>query len=278
VSELRIADAGALGAATRRAFRLRLALTLAIALLLGVAVVLAARSRGSAATTVAPTGRSTEIVLDVSGSVSDDAYAFMRRVLDRFAHSRGRVGLIVFSDSAEEALPPGTPPSQLVPFARAFRPTPLPGADPTAYRPPNRDPNPWYPNFSGGTRISAGIAAARQAIARDHARATLLLVSDLGDADTDRSALRRELAALGQDGTPLRVMALPNALTSDRQWFTHLEGTEPFSAALPAPVPVHVSQAPSSVPLWLAVVAGLLALVLAGEALAGQSLRWRVAR
>jgi VWA domain-containing protein len=275
--KLRVADAGALGAATRRAFRLRTALTLAIALLLAAAIVLAARGRGTAAAPVAPAGRSTEIVLDVSGSVSDDSYALMRRVLDRLARGRGRIGLVVFSDSAEEALPPGTPPSQLIPFARAFRPQ-LPGTSPTAYRPPNRDPNPWYPNFSGGTKISAGLATARQAIARDRARATVLLVSDLGDAPSDRPALRRQLAGLGRDGTPLRVIPLPNALANDRRWFTQLEGPEPFAATLPAPAPVRAAQAASSVPVWLAVVAGMLALALAAEALAGQSLRWGAAR
>jgi hypothetical protein len=66
--------------------------------------------------------------------------------------------------------------------------------------------SPWYASFSGGTRISAGLAAARKALIRDHVRARIVLISDLGDASDDLSRMKRELVGLEHAGIELRVM------------------------------------------------------------------------
>jgi hypothetical protein len=108
--------------------------------------------------------------------------------LRSLSRSRNPVRLILFSDWAEEALPPGTPGLRLAPFARIFsRPGHATGNE-NGSPPPAEEANPWYPSFSGGRRISEGVAAAREAIQRDTADARVLLISDLGDAPDDRSA------------------------------------------------------------------------------------------
>lgn len=276
--ELPVADAPLLGRAATRALRLRNALTVAVALLLGTAIVLAARGRSAEAAPAAASERTTEIVLDVSGSVGDASYAVMAPTLRRLGHSAGSVGLVLFSDSAEEALPPGSPASLLEPFAAAFKPVGRAVGNPLVFLPSHHEPNPWYPSFSGGTRIAAGLAVAREALRRDGARGTILLISDLGDAPDDRTLLRRELAAVQQAQIPLRIMPLPNALGSDKRWFARLEGTRPFTHSLPPLQAPRAAPISHGVPLALAVAAALLALVLAADQLAGRSLRWGTAR
>ena len=279
MSGLPIADAPLLGRAARRQRLVRAALTGALALLIAIAVVLAARARsGGVAVASAAGGATTEIVLDVSGSVNDSAYASARRALQQLGRSRVRVGLILFSDSAVETLPPGSPASHLVPFARAIAAVGRPQRSEIVYRPPDVAPNPWYPSFSGGTRMSAGLAAAREALARDGARGSVLLISDLGDAPDDRGQLRRELITLARTGVELRVLALPNALARDRTWFAKLEGPAALRPDLPAIAAPRPRSHRSSVPLALAMISGLLALGLAANELFATSLRWRAAR
>jgi hypothetical protein len=147
----------------------------------------------------------TEIVLDVSGSVGGGTFGFTAHALGRLSRG-GPIGLVVFSDTAEDALPPRTPAAQLEPLRRLFRPLKDPPLVP--YPPPLlRYPmSPWYASFSGGTRISAGLAAARKALIRDHVGARIVLISDLGDASDDLSRMKRELVGLEHAGIELRVM------------------------------------------------------------------------
>ena len=121
---LPLADARALAGAARRTSGVRLALGAVLAGLLAAAV---ATSSGSAVPRPVATagGTNTEIVLDVSGSISGLTLPPVGRALRSIARSAGRtgtVGLIVFSDSAVEALPPGTPVRELKPFVRFFTP------------------------------------------------------------------------------------------------------------------------------------------------------------
>ena len=71
----------------------------------------------------------------------------------------GRYGLVVFSNVAYEALPPGSPASALRPLIRYF-------TVPTARRRPGAaaplPTNPWTLSFSSGTRISAGLDLAHR--------------------------------------------------------------------------------------------------------------------
>jgi hypothetical protein len=270
---LRIADAPSLASAARRARLLRVLLVCALAALVGAAVALASRHTSPQVAAAAPGGQVTEVVLDVSGSVGNRTFRFTERALRRLSRG-GPVGLIVFSDSAEEALPPGTPAVELTPLLHLFEPGRKPAS---ATYPPaiSRYPmSPWYVSFSGGTRISAGLAAARAALTRDRLRGRIVLISDLGDAADDLGKMKRELVKLAQAGIELRVMPLPNTFPRDLRRFRRLEGPE----VARVDVPPHQSRAQAAgiaVPATLAAVAVLLAIALAANELYGVSLRWR---
>jgi hypothetical protein len=278
-SGLPVADAPLLERAARRERLLRAGLTGALALLVGAAVVLAARSRDGSVPAVAASGRTTELVLDVSGSITGPSYTIVSQTLRRLAGGSAPVGLVLFSDTAEEALPPGSPPSQLRPFADVF-------AAPGHSRPgelgaigqPTDVPSPWSESFVGGTRISAGVAAAREALQRDRVRGGILVITDLGDPPTDRPALKNELVRVARAGIPLQVLALPTAYPRDRVWFGRLEGRSSLRATPPPPPARRPGAARPGFPAALAAVAVLLALVLAANELLGVSLRWRGTR
>src|SRR5437870_3727832 len=90
------------------------------------------------------------IVLDLSASISSDTFSRIGDTLGKLVATGGRFGLVVFSNVAYEALPPGTPASALRPLIRYFTlpANPPPGgavAFPT---------NPWTLSFSRGTHIS----------------------------------------------------------------------------------------------------------------------------
>lgn len=270
---LPIADTPLLAPATRRVRLVRSVVTAVLAVLVGSAIVLAARGRAPAAAAPPPTGRTTEVVLDVSGSVGGSTLAPAARALARLGHGRHSVGLVLFSDTAEQALPPGTPPSQLLPFARALAPSRT-GPTKESLPPAQANANPWAPSFTGGTQISTGVNAARQALVRSHARGQILLITDLGDDPQDHPAMKRALLALAQAGIPLHVFVLPNALGIDRAWFRTLEGPGAIESRLPAP-PVHrIPAAQAGFPLPLVVAAVLLAAALGAYELLGVSMRW----
>ena len=87
-----------------------------------------------------------------------------RRRLQRLRRDGGDAGLVLFSDTAYQALPPGTPVAELGPFERFFRVAPptTPGLQP---QPPR---SPWTSSFSAGTRISTGLSLALDVLQRDH--------------------------------------------------------------------------------------------------------------
>jgi hypothetical protein len=164
------------------------ALTLAVAL--AACAVLVLVRPGSAVAREA--GRPTMVVLDVSGSIGTEA---SRRVSELFRsvalHSTDGAGLVLFSDTGYVALPPTSRPRELLAYTRYFRPPPrsakavLPALAPT----------PWE-SFSGGTSISSGLAAARQALARANIRrADVVVASDFADDVMDQLYLRRQLQA-----------------------------------------------------------------------------------
>ena len=172
---------------------------------------------------------STIVVLDFSTSVSDLVYrqisATLRDIVDA-SGDRGRIGLVLFSDTAQEALPPGTPTRELVPFIRFFEPKRDPGAAgrPKPYRaygpgapsPTTYPLSPWFRSFSSGTQISTVLALARSAFARDGVSGgTVLLLSDLEEARGDTQRLMAELSAYARLGIDLNVVALPPA--TDRE-------------------------------------------------------------
>lgn len=171
------------------------------------------------------------VVLDLSTSVERSKYRRVQRVLRSLAMTGSRVGLVVFSDSAYEALPPGTRGEELTPLLRFFPVPREPRSREEAERTAQRSfgiTTPWSGTFRGGTRISTGLREARQLVNRDGiANPSVLLVSDLDDAGIDRPALTQELIRYERSGIDLRIVPLfPNP--EDRALFGQVVGPEKF--------------------------------------------------
>ena len=138
-------------------------------------------------------------MLDLSASISTDTYARIGATLDGLADSGGRYGLIVFSDTAYLALPPGTPAAELRAFARRFD---VPEQTGGAITVPT---NPWTNAFSAGTKISSGLQLALDTIKeRRLGRPAVLLVSDLDDDVGDLERLTSTALAFRRLEIPVR--------------------------------------------------------------------------
>ncbi len=197
------------------------------ALLLGLAAALAgavllARSAGTGRAAVLPGGVSTgEIVIDMSASDVGLSFQRIATVVGGLASANQAMGLIMFSDTAYELLPPNSPASALLQFNRFFTPqTIIHGA-------PIYGQSPWN-QFSGGTRISNGLRAAQNALRR--ARVThgsVLLLSDLNDSDGDLDSLVTESLALQRAHVPVRIVPL-YASPANVRIFASLFGSDAF--------------------------------------------------
>lgn len=222
----------------RRTRRVRMVLAAAAVGLLVGAVALA-RDLHALPTSYFATGSGGVVVLDLSTSVDAQKSQRVLRVLQSLAETEGRVGLVVFSDSAYEMLPPDTRSEELRPLLRFFDQGPVGLAGPRGFggrRGGDRNPaptrpreeSPWSLAFRGGTRISTGLAEARAVIAREGNRSlSVLLLSDLDDSGFDTAALTEELGAYEREGIRLRVIPLFPA-QEDRQLFTSVAGKGVF--------------------------------------------------
>jgi hypothetical protein len=144
------------------------------------------------------TGETGVVVIDLSLSIEGEDYSVVRRALRQLIAENANVGLVVFSDTAYELLPPGTPASQLRPLLRLLVPPRL--------GPPV---NPWTQTFRAGTQISTAIALAQDMLGRDHVvDGSVLLVSDLETAPDDVPALASSIESLRQNGIGLQVVPL----------------------------------------------------------------------
>jgi hypothetical protein len=279
-----------------RLLRLGLAAALALASAAALAAALALRP---AKPTLLPPGTSGVIVLDVSSSIGARTHRQIAHTLAAAGQTRDRYGLVLFSDTAYEALPPGTPATELQRYERLFRPLPEedrgPGSDGLI---PIGEPDeeideelvigagsarfpasPWRADFSAGTRISAGLRLAREILRRDGLDdGSVLLVSDLDDDQVDVPSLTQTLLQFRVDGVPLRVVAL-SPDPRNRTLFARLLGDP--DAIRSAPVraaelderlqPYDRSRAP----VWLAAAAAVLLLLLAANELSLARLSWR---
>ncbi len=243
-----------------------------VALVLAAAA--AARHPGTQQPSSLPVRSGDMIVLDLSASISSDTFSRIGETLRKLVATNGRYGLVVFSNVAYEALPPGTPASALRPLIRYFTvpSTPPPGgatALPT---------NPWTLSFSSGTRISAGLDLAHRILLANHlSRSRVVLISDLADDPEDLQRLNEvAIGEYGRHRTPLRVVAL-NAAPDDEAFFARITGAAITdaapAAAKPSPPPTIP---PGSLPvaLLVAIVATVAALALHG--LWSARLRWGV--
>jgi hypothetical protein len=195
MAAIAIPDYRDLAQARRRTTLVRAGLV-AAAIALFVLAFLDSRAAGSPAGALLPAGSSSVVVLDISASISGPTNRRVLATLQTLVDSKGRTGLVIFSDAAYELLPPGSPTSELRPLLRFFRPS---GGSPSY---PKYPPNPWNGAFTGGTRISAGLREAQLALDRARIRnGVVILVSDLEDpedpgqlADAVTSLVRRHVA------------------------------------------------------------------------------------
>ena len=229
-SALTTSAASELQGVARRTRWVRWALAACAILALAVAMSFA-RGADVRPTSYFASGNGGIVVLDLSTSVDRAKYQRIQRVLRSLAMTGSRVGLVVFSDSAYEVLPPGTRGEELTPLMRFF---------PVVREPRSRDEveqnaqrsfgiaTPWSGTFRGGTRISTGLREARLMAERDGiADPSVLLVSDLDNSGIDTPVLTQELIRYEQSGIDLRIVPLfPNA--EDRQLFGRTTGPEKF--------------------------------------------------
>lgn len=227
----------------RRTQLIRLGLAGALVLAVAVAVSFG-RDPEKRAAQLFPGSESGVLVLDMSASVGSPGRNFVRP-LEYLSRTGQEFGLVLFSDVAYEAVPPGTSSAELRPYIRVFKPPVQPCTFPPGYTcPPGtrrmspsetrraqrqaRRQNPWSETFRGGTRISTGLRLAREILHReDMTRRGVLLVSDLDDSLFDVPALTRELITYKREGIPLHLVAL-RPFEDDRLYFRRMAGRRAF--------------------------------------------------
>jgi hypothetical protein len=208
------------------------------------------------------------VVLDVSASISSDSFQRIGTTLRDLAAGDARYGLVLFSDVAYDALPPGTPSRELAPYARFFT---LPAASRSGFL-PQYPANPWTDTFSGGTRISAGLGLALQRIRADRlSHPGVVLVSDLDDDPGDLRNLASVTLAYRQLGIPVRIVALDPA-RADEQLFSRLLAGAAHVTHARAPGTQRAQGA--RLPLTLVVLALCISCALAAFELWSANLVW----
>jgi hypothetical protein len=267
VTAIPLADFARLERARRRTWVVRVALGALLALLVVGLAAAAMRPQGRTLRFL-PRGASGIVVLDLSASISSDTYQRIGKTLRELASTNGRYGLVVFSDVAYEALPPGTPSAELKPYARFFT---LPPAQNGFL--PQFPINPWTNSFSGGTRIAAGLGLAIRIIQDEHVKSPgVVLVSDLDDDPGDLKNLAGVALAYRQASIPVHIVAL-DPQPKDQALFGRLleRAATVEQARLPGE---QVRRTGPPVPPLLAALAALVALALAANELWGARLTW----
>jgi hypothetical protein len=228
-----------------------------------------------------PSGSNGVIVVDMSASITPDSYRQVLNVLDEASKTGERWGLVLFSDNAYEALPPGTNGAALVPFTRFFRPLRrgqvASERNAVSVGDVRLPANPWSEDFTAGTSISSGLVLARRILERDRPeKPGILLVSDLATAQSDQVNLREALTGIVTDRIPLRIVGLsPSA--PDKAFFDDILRRDVVDVA-PAPSsgaaePERLGE--SRVPRALALVCVLLLAGLTANELWCARLAWR---
>jgi hypothetical protein len=224
-----LATARRLADVARRTAALRLALALIAAAAAVVAIGVARHPHTHLLVPLSSHG-DTIVVVDLSASISTDTYSRIGATLATLASSNRRLGLVLFSDQAYEALPQGTPAADLAPLVRLFT---VPTVTRAGFA-PTLPPNPWTASFSGGTKISAGMTLAHTiAISGGGLRPTVVLISDLSDDPRDLTRLASILLAYGRDRIPVRIVGLDPA-PADLALFRRSLTPAPAVVAAPA--------------------------------------------
>jgi hypothetical protein len=190
---LPLADTGLLARASRRPAALRALLVGAVVAVLLVLVVQARSPAGEQP--LLQSGADAVVVVDLSSSTRSASKAIAHALGGLTGDPRRRLGLVLFSTSAYEALPPSTPASAFAGWVDRFA-----HAKPGTY--------PWS-TFSSGTTISTGLVLARKVLRRARvADPRVVLVSDLVDPPSDLQRLETTVAQYRRDGIDLKVVRL----------------------------------------------------------------------
>jgi hypothetical protein len=258
---LPLADSAAMRLPARRTRILGLTLAVVlVALLLVFAYTTRARTPG---TNALPPGASAVVVLDLSGSTRNYPAPIENTLLALTKDGSRHLGLVLFSDSAYEALPPETPVEGLRGWLETFQHS-------------QNEHYPWT-SFSGGTAISTGLVAARAAILRDHIRHPhVLLVSDLIDDDSDLGKLAFVVGEYATDKIDLRVVSV-TGIDSDLSALASLQVHNASFVAAAASTRIDPKSAPPTRAglRTVAVLVGLFALLAALFELGFHPLSWR---
>lgn len=267
MSWIPLADFDRLARARRRTSIVRALLAAALVAIVAGTIVASAHPQAPTLRFL-PRGSTGIVVLDLSASISTDTYQRIGQTLRELGSTNGRYGLVVFSDIAYEALPPGTPSAELTKYARYFTLPPSANGFLPAF-----PTNPWTNSFSGGTRISAGLALALQLIREEHVKnPAVVLVSDLDDDPGDIQHLAGVALAYRQASIPVRVVAL-DPQPKDKNLFARL--LERAATVQQGRLPGERAQTTGApVPPWLAGLIGLAVLTLALNELWGARLEW----
>jgi hypothetical protein len=256
MSSIPLTDAPALAGAARATLAVR-ALLAAIAAGAVLAALLVARHPDTQALVPVDSHADNVLVLDVSASISSDTFSRIGATVGTLARGGGRFGLVVFSDQAYEALPPGTAAADLEPLVRYFT---LPEQSQPGFA-PTFPANPWQSTFSAGTKISSGLTLAHTIAVADRSRpARVVLVSDLDDDPADVNRLAAILLAYRRDHIPVRIVGLSPA-PADAALFRRLLSPAPVITEAPAladrPARDHTSFPSTFVALALVAAAAL---------------------
>jgi hypothetical protein len=255
-----VADRTSLGGPRLRTDAARIMLALALAATLA-ALFVVARTAGAGRAAVFPEGTDTGVIaLDMSASISGPTYARVSTTLRGIAAANQSVGLVMFSDTAYELLPPNSPPSALTQFVPFFVPLRYYGSTPVFGQ------GPWD-LFMGGTRVAPGLLMAEQALKRagvEHG--AILLVSDLDDSSADQPLLEQEAVRLRQEHIPLRIVPL-FASAHDKSLFAALFGDDAFvdPKVFTHTATRHTESIAAPAPWLLLGLGGILVLLLAAN-------------
>lgn len=302
-----LADLRELRAPLLRTALIRFGLALALLTLLAAAFVIVRDDDSAGSAALIPGAEGGVIVLDLSASIGSTPHLRTANALRYVQQTRQTFGLVIFSDSAYELVPPGTPHTEMKSFMRYFGNVrlypcirrgsrPCPGGSyevpedtsPTEYRRlveeatrGGRRVNPWSGSFRSGTRISRGLETARTILEREGmAGLGILLISDLDDSLFDVPNLTQTLIRFERENVPLKVVGLRPA-KDDRELFRRVLGDEAFvtrpelQRKREALAREQRNGAGTAFPWALAGAAGLILLLLAlNEHLCGR-LTWR---
>lgn len=190
-----------------------------VALAATVGVLLVSRFTHSQTLVPLPSNANVVIVLDLSASISSDSFSRIGGTLSALSRTGDRVGLVVFSAGAYEALPPGVPAADLAPLVRYFT---LPKQSAPGFL-PSFPANPWASTFTGGTSISSGMEMALEISAAQRPRAAVILISDLDDDPNDLATLASAGQVARHEGIPVRIVGL-NPSPEDIRYFHTIFG------------------------------------------------------